>query len=256
MPICQSRASRASDFDRSYSDINWTCVPGEEGGGFTWGGWYIQVLSLSFQNRLLDPDTLPSADFPCHRVSPEWHVYCSFGFLSSVLQRIHISRYFFHTHKFGFFLATLLWYISAFAVDAPKLSATNPFVSVLSKPFSAESVLISIFLDLLTWTRHPPLDHISYEQGVLGQHKLGFHTGYVTAPGIDPWTLQYCSVQNLTVTKTKAKKFWSLLKIFQLYQLAEDRRKIKTAASYSICWCLSCGYQFGFKYMCHELAEE
>lgn len=96
---------------------------------------------------------------------------------------------------------------SASAFNTPKLNATNPFISVLSKPIHAESVSISTFLDLLTWTRHPLLDHIPYEQGVLGQHKLDFHTGYVTAPGRDPQTLQYCSVQNLIVTKPKANKF-------------------------------------------------
>lgn len=125
-------------------------------------------------------------------------------FFSSVLQWGLISRY---SGIFFGSLSLIFGSLSVFAFNAPKLNATNSFISVLSKPIRAESVSISTFLDLLTWTRHLPLDHIPYEQGVLGQHKLDFHTGYVTAPGRDPRTLQYCSVQNLMVTKPKANKF-------------------------------------------------
>lgn len=107
-----------------------------------------------------------------------------------------------------------LWY--------PKADCPQPiFIKIISKPLSAS---ISVFLDLLTWTRHPPLGHTFYEQGVQGQHKLGSHTGYVTAPERDPQTLQYCSVRNLIVIK-KTKVEQSFLKI--LYQLAKDRRKIQ-----------------------------
>lgn len=33
MAICQSRAFKESDFDRSYSAISWNCLPGQEGRG-------------------------------------------------------------------------------------------------------------------------------------------------------------------------------------------------------------------------------
>lgn len=85
-----------------------------------------------------------------------------------------------------------------------------------------------MYLDLLTWTRHLPLGHTFYEQGVQGQRKPGSHTGYITAPERDPQTSRYCSVRNLMVIKKKPKNTkvkQSFLKI--LYQLAKVRIKVQ-----------------------------
>lgn len=128
------------------------------------------------------------------------HIAQSF-FFYGVLKWMHISKLIFHSLLFFPSNPSLmsLWY--------PKAECPQPiYVRFISKPFSAESVSVSMYLDLLTWTRHPPLGHTFYEQGVQGQHKPGSHTGYITAPERDPQTSRYCSVRNLMVIKKKPKK--------------------------------------------------
>lgn len=165
----------------------------------SWG--LLHVSSLSLQNMFLKPDALLCASFPWYTVTLEQHAYCSvILFLRCFKMNAHFKT---HFSSLLFFPSNpslmSLWY--------PKAECPQPiYVRFISKPFSAESVSVSMYLDLLTWTRHPPLGHTFYEQGVQGQHKPGSHTGYITAPERDPQTSRYCSVRNLMVIKKKTKK--------------------------------------------------